>query len=56
MCIYNGNDKAHTLKLSRFSERLAGAKAGRDILSRTEFTLDKELVLNPRSVMVMEVK
>jgi hypothetical protein len=56
MCVYNGNDKAQTLNLSRFGERLAGAKVGRDILSRTEFALDKVLVLNPKSVMVVEVK
>jgi glycosidase len=56
MCVYNGNDKAQTLNLSRFSERLGGAKVGRDIISRRELALDKELVLDPRSVMVVEVK
>ena len=56
MCVYNGNDKAQTLNLSRFSERLGGAKVGRDIISRRELALDKELVVDPRSVMVVEVK
>jgi hypothetical protein len=56
MCIYNGNDKAHTLKLDRFAERLGNATVGRDIISRREMALDRELLLNPRSVMVVEVK
>jgi hypothetical protein len=44
------------LKLERFAERLGNAKVGRDIISRREMTFDKELVLDPRSVMVVEVK
>ena len=56
MCIYNGNDKAHTLNLSRFSERLGNVKVGRDIIGKRELALNKEIVLEPKSVMVVEVK
>jgi glycosidase len=55
MCVYNGNDKAHTLNLNRFKERLGNAKVGRDILSRRELDLSKELVIDPSHVLVIEL-
>ncbi len=56
MCVYNGNDKPHTLKLNRFAERIGNAKVGRDIIGRREIALGKEIILEPRSVMVMDVR
>ncbi len=53
MCVYNGNDKPHSLKLDRFAERIGNAKVGRDIIGKRELALEKELVLEPRSVMVV---
>jgi len=55
MCVYNGNDKAHTLNLGRFNERLGTAKVGRDILNRRELDLSRELVIDPRQVLVIEL-
>ncbi len=55
MCVYNGNDKAHTLKLDRFSERIGNVKVGRDVISRRELELSKELVVDPRQVLVIEL-
>jgi glycosidase len=55
MCIYNGNDKAHTLKLERFAERLSNAKVGRDIIGRKEITLGTEMTLEPRQTMIIEL-
>jgi hypothetical protein len=55
MCVYNGNNKAHTLNLSRFSERLGNVKVGRDVISRRELELNKELVVDPRQVLVIEL-
>ena len=53
MCVYNGNEKPYSLKLDRFAERIGNAKVGRDIIGRRELALEKELVLEPKSVMVV---
>jgi glycosidase len=53
MCVYNLNDKPHTLLLSRFAEKLQGKKKGKDILTGVPVELGKMLEIPAKSAQVI---
>ncbi|MFN0032464.1 MAG: alpha-amylase family glycosyl hydrolase [Flavobacteriales bacterium] len=55
MCIYNGNETAFDLDLSRFAECIKGAAVASDILSGEQHVLGTTLKLAPKSVMLLEL-
>lgn len=56
MVIFNKNDQDTRLSLARFSEMLAGAGVGQDVLSGDRLELSAGIKLAPRSVMVLEIE
>ncbi|MDJ0760159.1 MAG: glycoside hydrolase family 13 protein [Woeseiaceae bacterium] len=56
MVVFNRSDETETLGLSRFAERLQGATFGTDVLSGKRFSMKKQLVLEPRSVLLLELE
>lgn len=56
MCIMNTNDKAFTLGLGRFAERLDGFAAGRDVVTDVNIQLKDSIALRPMSNLVLELK
>jgi len=55
MVIYNKNDQAQTLDLSRFSKVLAGNSSAISIFSEDKFELNQSLVLPHAGVMLLEL-
>ncbi|WP_243729900.1 glycoside hydrolase family 13 protein [Shewanella decolorationis] len=56
MVIYNKNDQAQTLDLSRFSKVLAGNSSAISVFSEDNFELNQSLVLPHAGVMLLELK
>jgi glycosidase len=56
MCIMNTNDKAFTLGLDRFAERLDGFATGRDVVTDVKIPLKDSIALRPMSNLVLELK
>ena len=56
MVVLNKNKTAHTLRLDRFAEMLAGVVTGKDVLSGATFDLRKNEILIPaKSPLVLEL-
>lgn len=56
MCAMNTNDKAATIGLSIYAERLNGFHVGSDVVNGKEVTLGDSLHLQPMSNLVLELK
>lgn len=56
MCAMNTSDKAATVALNRFSERIDGFSTGRDVAGNQLIPLKDSLVLRPMSTLVLELK
>jgi hypothetical protein len=56
MVVLNKNQDSTPLKLDRFEERLKGFTEARDVLKDSMVTLDGELMIPPRSAMVLELR
>lgn len=56
MCIMNTNDKAVTIDLSRFAERMKGFQVAHDIAAGQQFQLQKTMTLMPMYNLVLELK
>nr|WP_088211285.1 glycoside hydrolase family 13 protein [Shewanella sp. Shew256] len=56
MVIYNKNDQAQTLDLSRFSKVLAGNTSANSVFTGDKFMLNQSLALPHAGVMLLELK
>ncbi|MHA6280313.1 glycoside hydrolase family 13 protein [Salinimicrobium sp. CAU 1759] len=56
MVVINNNPEAQTLDLERFSEGLAGATTGKDIISEEQVKLGDNLEISGKTSMVIELK
>jgi len=56
MVILNKETKPYPLSLDRFSEMLQGVKKGTDVLSGKEILMDKEIVLQPKTPLILELE
>ena len=56
MVAFNKNNKEASLDLDRFAEMLAGANSGKDILTGKNHSLDNNLQVPARGVMVLELE
>lgn len=54
--ILNNGTKAHNLNIDRYSEAFTGATAVNDVVTGKDYTLNKQLSIEPRSAMVLVVK
>jgi len=55
LVVMNGTGKNVNLPLERYAEVLNGKKIGTDVITKRTVTLDKELQLSPKEVLVMEL-
>ncbi|WP_020536757.1 glycoside hydrolase family 13 protein [Lewinella cohaerens] len=55
MVAFNKNDEGTSLDLERFAEMLEGVTIGKDILTGQPHTLDKQLQIPARGVMILEL-
>jgi len=56
MCVMNTNDKAATINLSRFNERINGFSKAYDVATGNSFNLEPTLTLGEKYLLVMELK
>jgi len=55
LAILNGVDQINTISLENYQEVLAGPVMGRDVLTGATLKLDKELTLEPRETLLLEL-
>ncbi len=55
MVVINNNPEAQTLELKRFSEGLAGATTGKDVISEEQVKLGETLEISGKTSMVIEL-
>ena len=55
MVIFNRDADTQTLPTSRFAERLGNGRTATDVISGKRFNLSRDLVLEPRSVLLLEL-
>ena len=56
MVVFNKNEEAASLDLSRFAERLQGYNQAHEVVTGAEYSLAESMDLPPRSVLVLELK
>lgn len=56
MCAMNTNDKASTIDMARFTERLQGFTTGKEIVSGAKIKLGATLTLHANSTLVLELE
>ncbi|WP_269226520.1 glycoside hydrolase family 13 protein [Flavobacterium eburneipallidum] len=56
MVIFNNRIDAKTLDLNRFQENLKNYKTGKEVLTEINIDLTKEILLEPKSVLLLELK
>lgn len=55
MVILNRDEHPQTLAMSRFSERIEKRRTATDVISGKRYSVTRDLVLEPRSVLVLEL-
>ena len=56
MVIFNRSSEAQPLDMSRFEQRLGDARFGTDVVSGKRFNIENELILEPRSALLLEIE
>jgi len=56
MVVFNRGDEAATIDTARFEERLQGATRAIDVISGKMYNVNRSLALEPRSVLLLEIK
>jgi hypothetical protein len=56
MVLMNNSNEIETIKTARFQESIKGYATGKDILSDLTFDISKEIILEPKSVVILELK
>jgi glycosidase len=56
MCIMNTNDKAMTVKTSRFAERIGNFNKGKDVASNKTYVLDETLSVPEKTLLILELQ
>ncbi len=55
MVIFNRDTETQTLPTARFAERIGNGRTATDVISGKRFNLARDLVLEPRSVLLLEL-
>lgn len=56
MVVVNNNAEKQTLKTNRFAENIKKYQSGKDILTETTFDLNKDITIESKSVLILELK
>ena len=56
MVVINNSNESQTFKTKRFAENIQNYQTGNDILSGKNVDLKKDISIEPKSVLVLELK
>ncbi|WP_412477039.1 glycoside hydrolase family 13 protein [Flavobacterium sp. TBRC 19031] len=56
MVVVNNNAEKQTFKTNRFAENIKKYQSGKDILTETTFDLNKDITIESKSVLILELK
>jgi glycosidase len=56
MVVVNNNEEKQTFKTNRFAENIKKYQSGKDILTETIFDLNKDITIESKSVLILELK
>jgi hypothetical protein len=56
MVVINNSNEARTFKTNRFAENINNHKSGKDVLTGKSVGLENEISMEPKSVLILELK
>lgn len=56
MVVFNNSNETKTLKTDRFAENIGNFKTGKDVITDKIIDVTKEITLEPKSVLILELK
>jgi hypothetical protein len=56
MVLMNNNNETKTVKTDRFKENIKDFKTGKDVISELTFDVTNEIIIEPKSVLILELK
>ncbi len=56
MVVMNNSNETKTIKTDRFKENIKNFKSGKDVISEQTFDITKEVTLEPKSVLILEMR
>jgi glycosidase len=56
MVLFNNSSETKTLKTDRFAENIGNFKTGKDVITDKIIDITKEIALEPKSVLILELK
>lgn len=56
MVLFNNSDVIQTLKTDRFNENIGNYKTGKDVITDTIIDVTKEITMEPKSVLILELE
>ena len=56
MVLLNNSDENRTVKTNRFKENIKDFKTGKDVISELTFDVTNEIIIEPKSVLILELK
>jgi glycosidase len=56
MILINNSNETKTMKSSRFQENIRNFKTGKDVITEQSIDVTKEITLEPKSVLILELK
>nr|MDJ0939428.1 cyclomaltodextrinase C-terminal domain-containing protein [Woeseiaceae bacterium] len=56
MVIFNRGDDAATVDMQRYAQRIGASTNGVDVVSGRRYSVTRDLVMEPRSVLILELE
>lgn len=56
MVLINNSNETHTINTHRFKENIKDFKTGKDVISELTFNITNEIIIEPKSVLILELK
>jgi hypothetical protein len=56
MVVMNNSNETKTIKTDRFKENIKAFKTGKDVISELTFDITNEIIIEPKSVLILELK
>jgi glycosidase len=56
MVLFNNSNESRTIKTNRFAENIGNYKTGKDVISEQTIDVTNEITLEPKSVLILELK
>ena len=56
MVVVNNSNEKQTFKTNRFLENIKNYQSGKDIFTETTFDLNKDITIESKSVLILELK